>query len=66
MRIGTISDETAEVNRLIASLAVLAMALTLVVAGLFLIQHLNDEARMKDCLMSGLRNCDAMLTVPLR
>jgi len=66
MRIGTIGDEAAEVDRLTASLAVLAMDLMLVVACLFLIQHLNDEARMKDCLMSGLRNCDAMLMVPLR
>lgn len=61
MRIGVISDEAAEENRLTASLAGLAVALMLVVAGLFLIQHLRDKARIEDCLMSGRLNCDAML-----
>ena len=66
MRIGAISDEAAEANRLSASLAGLAMALMLVVAGLFLIQHLSDKARIEDCLMSGRLDCDAMLPVSLR
>lgn len=55
------SDQAAEANRLTASLAGLAVALMLVVAGLFLIQHLRDKARIEDCLMSGRLNCDAML-----
>ncbi len=61
MRIGVVSDEAAEANRLTASLAGLAVALMLVVAGLFLIQQLRDKARVEDCLMSGRFNCDAML-----
>ncbi len=61
MRHATIEDEAAEENRLTASLAGLAVALMLVVAGLFLIQHLRDKARIEDCLMSGRFNCDAVL-----
>ena len=54
-------DEAAEENRLTASLAGLAVALLVVVAGLFLVQHLRDKARVEDCLMSGRSNCDAVL-----
>ena len=61
MRIGSIRDEAAEENRLTASLAGLAVALLVVVAGLFLIQHLRDKARVEDCLMAGRSNCDAVL-----
>ena len=60
MPLHTAEDEAAEANRLTASLAGLAMALALVVAGLFLIQHLRDKARIEDCLMSGRFNCDAV------
>ncbi len=62
MKTGSIRDEAAEANRLTASLAGLAVALLLVVAGLFLIQHLRDKALIEDCLMSGRSNCDAVLT----
>jgi len=61
MRTGAIEDEAAEEDRLTASLAGLAVALMLVVAGLFLIQHLRDKAQIEDCLMSGRFNCDAVL-----
>ncbi len=61
VRFGSIRDEAAEENRLTASLAGLAVALLVVVAGLFLIQHLRDKARIEDCLMSGRSNCDAVL-----
>lgn len=60
------SNEAAEANRMTASLAGLAMALLLVVAGLFLIQHLREKAQVEDCLMSGRLNCDAVLVAPLR
>lgn len=55
--------EHEEANRVTASLAGLAMALFLVVAGLFLVQHLRDKARIEDCLLSGRLNCD-QLVVP--
>ncbi len=66
VRIGSTRDEAAEENRLTASLAGLAVALLVVVAGLFLIQHLRDKARIEDCLMSGRFNCDAVLGSPAR
>lgn len=54
-------DEQAEANRVTMSLAGLAFALFLVVVGLFLVQHLSIKAKLEDCLLSGRRNCDAMV-----
>ncbi len=54
--------EQEEANRVTASLAGLAMALFLVVAGLFLVQHLRDKARIEDCLLSGRLSCDELVT----
>ena len=56
--------EQLEENRLTASLAGLALALFLVVAGLFLLQHLRDKGRVEDCLLSGRFNCDQLLSAP--
>lgn len=53
--------EQREANRVTASLAGLAMALLLVVVGLFLIQQLRSKAQIEDCLMSGRSNCDQLL-----
>ncbi len=53
--------EQKEEDRLTASLAGLALALLLVVVGLFLINHLRDKARIEDCLLSGRSNCDQLL-----
>ncbi len=50
--------EQEEANRVTASLAGLAMALFLVVAGLYLVQQLRDKALIEDCLLSGRINCD--------
>lgn len=47
-----------------SSLAGLALALLLVVVGLFLVQHLRDKARVEDCLLSGRLNCDQLLVKP--
>ena len=54
-------DEQTEDNRVTQSLAGLAFALTLVVVGLFLIQHLASKARLEDCLLAGRINCDKIL-----
>ena len=54
--------EQDEANRVTSSLAGLAMALLLVVVGLFLVQQLRDKARLEDCLLSGRINCDRLLT----
>jgi hypothetical protein len=53
----TREDEEARTTR---SLAGLAMALLLLVIGLFLTQKLTAMARMEDCLLAGRTNC-AML-----
>ena len=53
--------EQKEEDRITASLAGLALALFLVVVGLFLINHLREKARIEDCLMSGRLNCDQLL-----
>ena len=54
-------DEQTEANRLTMSLAGMALALLLVVIGLFLVQHLARKARVEDCLMAGRTNCDAIV-----
>jgi hypothetical protein len=46
-----------EESRRTRSLAGLAVALFLVVVGLFLTQKLTGMARMEDCLLSGRTNC---------
>ena len=56
-------DEQAEANRITSSLAGLALALLLVVVGLYLVQNLSSKARLEDCLMSGRNNCDALVQV---
>ena len=60
---GEFEDDASEANRQTASLAGLAAALVLVVAGLFLVNHLRDKSMVEDCLMSGRFNCDAVLAM---
>jgi predicted metal-binding membrane protein len=50
-------EDLADANRQTASLAGLAVALCLVVAGLFVFRALHAEAVLEDCLMSGQRGC---------
>ena len=54
-------DEAGEEDRVTLSLAGLALALLLVVAGLFLVTHLRDKTVIEDCLLAGRVNCDAAL-----
>ena len=58
-----IEDDVAEADRQTKSLAGLAVAILLVVAGLFLINHLREKAQIEDCLMSGRINCDSVVAV---
>jgi len=51
-------------NRQTASLGGLAIALFLVVAGLFLVHHLHDVSMLEDCMMSGQSNCTLPGHVP--
>jgi hypothetical protein len=44
-----------------AGLVGIAVALLLIVIGLFLVRHLRASAAVEDCLMAGRINCDALV-----
>ncbi len=46
--------------RFTTSLAGLAVALLLAVAGLYLLDALADESNLEDCMMQGRMNCEAI------
>ncbi|HEX3350502.1 MAG TPA: hypothetical protein VHS58_20630 [Acetobacteraceae bacterium] len=48
-------------NRQTTSLAGLAVALLLVVVGLFLVKELQHKSHLEDCLLSGRTNCQTLL-----
>jgi hypothetical protein len=54
-------EHETEANRVTKSLAAMTFALLLVVAGLFLVQHLERKALLEDCLLAGRMNCDIMV-----
>lgn len=54
-------DDFESANRQTASLAGLAVALLVVVVGLFLIHALHQKTRVEDCLLAGRLNCDALV-----
>jgi hypothetical protein len=56
------SDDAAE-NRQTASLASVVVVLVLLIVGLSLVRTLREKSAIEDCLMSGRRNCDMMLSV---
>jgi hypothetical protein len=47
-----------------ASLAGIVVVLLLLVGGLFLVQQLRTASMIEDCLLSGRRNCDALVIKP--
>lgn len=51
------AQEQTEADRQTASLAGLAVALLLVVVGLFLVKQLEAESLLEDCLLAGQTNC---------
>ncbi|MGB8840040.1 MAG: hypothetical protein WCC64_03115 [Aliidongia sp.] len=52
-----------EETRATRSLAGLAVALALVVLGLFLTLKLTEAARLEDCFLSGRRDCARISSV---
>ncbi len=50
-----------EADRQTASLAGLALALALVVVGVFLVRELHSKGMVEDCLLAGRINCDAVV-----
>lgn len=55
-------DHRTGANRQTASLAGLALALALLVAGLWLYHALREKSKLEDCLMAGRRNCAPIVT----
>jgi hypothetical protein len=59
-RFSVVEDDVEEIegaDRQTMSLAGLAVALFLVVLGLFLVKTLRHETRIEDCMMAGRTNC---------
>jgi hypothetical protein len=44
-----------------AGLVGLVVILMLLIAGLFLVQHLRSAMAIEDCLLAGRNNCDALV-----
>ncbi len=55
-----------EDDRITRSLAGLAVALLLLVVGLWLAQALAAEAKLEDCLLQGRMNCERIDLSPMR
>jgi len=53
-------DKIAE--RQTAGLVGIAVVLLLLVGGLFLVQQLRNASLFQDCLLSGRRNCEVVVT----
>jgi hypothetical protein len=54
-------DPQKDADRQTASLAGMAVALALVVAGLFLVHQLYLKTQVEDCLLSGRLNCASLI-----
>lgn len=54
--------ERDEQDRQTSALLGLALTLALVVAGLFLVQHLHKVSAIEDCLLAGRSNCDVLVS----
>jgi hypothetical protein len=50
-------------DRQTASLAGMAVALLLVVVGLFLIRELHAKGAVEDCLLAGRHDCDMIVAL---
>jgi hypothetical protein len=59
----TDKEHDEEDDRVTASLAGMAIALLLVVVGVFLVQKLEASSTLEDCLLQGRTNC-APIEVP--
>lgn len=62
-RRATREDEEQSANRQTASLAALALLVSLVVASLFVMRALTGRNPVEDCLLAGHRNCDAVVAI---
>lgn len=56
-----VEEDERAADRQTASLAGMAIALLLVVVGLFLVRELHAKSAIEDCLLSGRRDCDIVV-----
>jgi hypothetical protein len=54
-------EDEATANRQTASLGGVAVALFLIVVGLFLVHQLHEKAKIEDCLLEGRTNCSILV-----
>ena len=54
-------EDEATANRQTASLGGVAVALFLIVIGLFLVHELRAKAQIEDCLLEGRTNCSVLV-----
>jgi len=57
-----VDEDEGAADRQTASLGGLAIAILLVVIGLFLVRELQAKSAIEDCLLSGRRDCDRLVT----
>jgi len=55
-----LTDDEDDDNRRTRALVGLAIAIALIVVGLFLVQYFRHENAVEDCLMQHRTNCDAL------
>jgi hypothetical protein len=53
-----------EADRRTTGLAAIVVVLLLLIGGLMLTHTLRKKAQLEDCLMSGRRDCDALINGP--
>ncbi|MBO0709930.1 MAG: hypothetical protein J2P47_01485 [Acetobacteraceae bacterium] len=56
-----VEEDEGAADRQTASLGGLAIAILLVVIGLFLVRELHVKSAIEDCLLSGRRDCDLVV-----
>jgi hypothetical protein len=61
-----VDDRQKDDDRFTASLAGLAWALCLGVAGLFLLEQMAAQSKLEDCLLQGRLNCERVELGSLR
>jgi hypothetical protein len=54
-------DDNEDNNRRTRALVGLAIAIALIVVGLFLVQYFRHEGAVEDCLMQHRTNCDELV-----
>jgi hypothetical protein len=56
-------EDEATADRQTASLGGVAVALFLIVVGLFLVHELHAKAQIEDCLLEGRTNCSVLVPI---